>query len=71
VKFQASARRTRHLDQQVGRIGRQRVAGQRGLGDVDRSIHHLEAAQLRNFRSLVDLIEAVQVSFGRFDVDIV
>ena len=53
VKFQAPARRARHLDQQVGRVGRQRMARQRGLGDVDRPIHHLEAAQFRNFRRRV------------------
>ena len=42
MELQAAAGGSGHLDQQIGRVGRQRVAGQRGLRDVDCPIHHLE-----------------------------
>ena len=45
VEFQAAAGGAGHLDQQVGRIGRQGVPGQRRLGDVDGPVDHLETAE--------------------------
>ena len=46
MEVQAAAHSPGNLDQQVRRIGGQRVAGQRALRDVDGAVHHLEAAQL-------------------------
>src|SRR6202042_2477908 len=66
VKIQAAARRTRYLDQQVGWVGRQRMAGERGLGDVERSVDHLEAAQFRNSGHLNEFA----VTLGYFPVRI-
>src|SRR6202011_4171168 len=41
LEFQAAAGAARHLDQHVGGVGGQNVAGQRRLSDVDRAVHHL------------------------------